>query len=121
MATLEQIHDLLLKVWKYLPVTGAPGSPWTDREKDEVFDRVKIFEAKIQKLRSNQEKLESNLGAQFAELTKLMQEYISLLRSIDTEIAGERLPMIVKLLSTQISVEDLDRILTEYEKLNNGR
>lgn len=44
MATLEQIHDLLLKVWKYLPVTGAPGSPWTDREKDEVFDRIKIID-----------------------------------------------------------------------------
>jgi len=115
MATLDDIYNLLQKVWKYLPVSGAPGSPWVEEEKIKAIKKLVSLEKRIDEFRSRQTSFSSEMEGRLAKFEESIIACSGSLKDIENNVLKDHLPLIVKLLSNQIESEDLERIMQEEE------
>lgn len=117
MATIDEIFDLLEKVWMYLPVTGAGGSPWSEEEKLNAQNELENLRKEITEFQGNEKEFSSEIDQRLALLKKSLDNHFKFLKkdALERDALKNQLSLIIKLLSSQADLETLERIEEEFK------
>lgn len=117
MATIDEILALLEKVWIYLPVTGAGGSPWSEKEKLDAQNELENLRKEIIEFQDNEKLFSSEIDQKLKTIEKSLDNHFKFLKkdTFKKDALKDQLSLIIKLLSSQTDVEDLERIEEEFQ------
>lgn len=117
MATIDEIFDLLEKVWIYLPVTGAGGSPWSEEEKLNAQNELENLRKQITKFQDNEKEFSSEIDQRLKIVEKTLDNHFKFLKkdSLKRDTVKDQLSLIIGLLSSQADLETLERVEEEFK------
>lgn len=116
MATIDEILALLEKVWMYLPVTGAGGSPWSEEEKLNAQNELENLRAQITEFQGNEKEFSSEIDQRLKIVEKSLDNHFKFLKKDASKrnALKDQLSLIIGLLSSQADLETLERVEEEF-------
>ncbi|MCE7740149.1 MAG: hypothetical protein GPJ50_12305 [Candidatus Heimdallarchaeota archaeon] len=114
MATLEEINNLVEKIWMYLPGTGGGDSPWSSKEKDQVIEKVNKLKNKLATYEEDLKGQRKEVAKTFKLLDKQLSKF-SNFAEVREKNFKEQFTLVIELLSSGMNLEDLERIEDKHK------